>query len=260
MEQAYEKAGDAYRKATKDKEPEAVLDSMKEQMATMHDAFEPFNQRIAAINYAFFASHPQSYVTASYLGYYTAKLPLDSLQMFYDRLGPVIQQSPSGKEIAKEIRQIRAGSAGSMAADFTATDLQGNPLQLSSFKGQYVLLDFWASWCIPCRHGNPHLIEIYRKYHDAGLDIIGVADDDNNHAAWKKAVEKDSVGIWHHVLRGLDWDKLRNGGESPNDISTKFGIHELPTKILIDKDGKIIGRYDDKPDPLDARLAEVFGK
>jgi thiol-disulfide isomerase/thioredoxin len=120
-----------------------------------------------------------------------------------------MQQSGPGKEIAKEIDQLRSGSPGSIAKDFSATDLNGRKFTLSDLKGKYILIDFWASWCVPCRKSMPHVKELYARYKDKGLEIIGVSDDDNNQAAWKKAVDKDGTGIWHNVLRGLDWEKRR---------------------------------------------------
>ena len=131
-------------------------------------------------------------------------------------------------------------------------------ISLSDYKGKYVLLDFWASWCVPCRAGNPHLKELYAKYHDKGIEFIGVSDDDSKPDAWHKAVEKDGLP-WRHVLRGLDMQKLMNNQPNPNDISEKYGIHTLPTKILIDPAGKIIGRYSEESEPLDAELKKIFG-
>lgn len=259
LEDAYEKEGEIYRKAQKDKAPDAVLDSMKEHLAKTHDLFDPYQERFRKETFAFFEKYPQSYATAYYLRFYVGTTPLDTLELYYKRLGPVAE-GQAGKLIAKEIHKIKAGSPGSVAADFTANDLEGRPLHLSDFRGKYVLLDFWASWCVPCRHGNPHLREVFQRYHDKGFDIISVSDDDNNHDAWKKAVAKDSIGIWHHVLRGLDWSKISQNIDNPNDISEKYGIHELPTKILIDPQGKIVGRYDETPEALDAKLAEIFNQ
>jgi thiol-disulfide isomerase/thioredoxin len=262
LNEAYNRDNNAYIQARNNKAPDAVLDSMKEKLADLHNQFDPYQQQIAALNYSFFESHPRSYVTAYNLRYYTSSLPLDTLQMYYNNLGPVVQQSNSARAIAKEIEQLRSGSPGSMAKDFVAKDINKNDLALSAFKGKYVLLDFWASWCVPCRHSSPHLLELYKQYHDRGFDIIGIADDDNKPDEWKKAVAKDNVGVWHHVLRGLDWKKFENGEDNPADISNKFGVHSLPTKILIDKNGVIIGRYDKGTDEevaaMDKKIAEAL--
>lgn len=219
---------------------------------------QPYLAEMNELDLNFFTNHPQSYVTAYMLRFYVSKFTLDSLQMFYDRLGTKLQETANGKDLAEEIQKLRAGSPGSIAADFTAKDINGKQLSLSDFKGKYVLLDFWASWCVPCRKGNPHLKDLYAKYKDKRIEFIGISDDDRNHDAWKKAVAKDELP-WRHVLRGFDMEKLMKNEPNPNDISEKFGIHSLPTKILIDRSGKIIGRYSEEEDPLDNKLKEIFG-
>jgi len=262
LSKAYAKAGAAMNAAVRAGKPQDVIDTLRYRAAAIHDQFEPYFGRMAHEDYAFFASHPQSYVTAFQLRFHTGSLPLDSLKLFYDHLGPV-QQSSAGKEIAAEIGKLQAGSPGSMAKDFSVTELNGSQLSLSSLKGKYVLIDFWASWCVPCRKSMPHVKDLYARYKDKGLEVIGVSDDDRDSTAWKKAVEKDGTGIWHNVLRGLDWDKIRKHEKNERDISEKFGIHSLPTKILIDKEGKIIGRYDkgseEEAEQLDRLLAQVLG-
>lgn len=218
---------------------------------------QPYSAEMRDMDYEFFTKHPQSPVTAYQLRFYINSLSLDSLQLFYNRLGKKTQQSPDGKSLAHEIAKIRAGSPGSIAANFTTTDINGKPISLSDFKGKYVLLDFWASWCVPCRKGNPHLKELYSKYKDKGFEIIGVSDDDSKPDAWHKAVEKDGLP-WRHVLRGFDMQKLMKNEPNPKDISDKFGIHSLPTKILIDPNGVIIGRYDEQEKALDEKLEGIF--
>jgi thiol-disulfide isomerase/thioredoxin len=264
LEKVFKEANEAYMKAIKAKADDVTLDTLKYRTARIHDQFDPYRERSAQVDYAFFAAHPQSYVTAFELRFHTSSLPLDSLQLFYNRLGATLQQGASGKELAKEIQQLKAGSLGSIAKDFTAKDINGANLTLSDFKGKYVLIDFWASWCVPCRQSMPHVKELYAQYKDKGFTVIGVSDDDHDTTVWKKAVAKDGTGVWHNVLRGLDWAKMRNNQKSENDISDKFGIHSLPTKILIDPNGVIIGRYDKGTDEeaaaMDGKLAEVLGK
>jgi thiol-disulfide isomerase/thioredoxin len=181
----------------------------------------------------------------------------------YNRMPPALQQSSFGKEIKKELDGLRSGSPGSEAYVFSKTDINGQPLSLHDYKGRYVLIDFWASWCVPCRKGNPHLKELYAKYKSKGLEIIGISDDDSRPEEWKKAVAQDGIGVWKHVLRGLDMEKRQRKESNPEDISDHYGIHSLPTKILIDPNGMIIGRYGgggEDDEAMDKKLLEVLGK
>jgi thiol-disulfide isomerase/thioredoxin len=193
-----------------------------------------------------------------------SQMPLDSVRLFYDRMGAMLQQTLAGKDIAEEIRKLAAGSPGSPAADFTTKELDGGTFSLSALRGKYVLIDFWASWCVPCRKSMPHVRELYERYKDKGLEVLAVSDDDRDSIVWKKAIVKDGTGIWHNVLRGLDWDKIRNHQPNDKDISEKFGIHSLPTKILIDPQGMIVARYDQGTDEeaaaMDKKLADLLGK
>ena len=203
----YESAAREYRNAVKAKKDETITEELKNKTEESREKFDPFTKKIRKIEYDFFTKHPQSYITAFQLRVHTGHLPLDSMQYFYDKLGIKIQQSSSGKLIAKEIEQLRWGSPGSIAKNFTATDVQGHQLSLSDYKGKYVLLDFWASWCIPCRKGNPHLKELYAKYKNKGIEFIGIADDDQAEDKWKQAITKDSIDVWKHILRGLKYKK-----------------------------------------------------
>ncbi|NLR65893.1 AhpC/TSA family protein [Chitinophaga varians] len=237
------------------------LDSMRnekdhEAAAAIRERLAPFFEANDQADYHYFRKYPTSVLTAYLLRYHVADLPLDTLQHYYDKLGATTQQTAFAKLIADEINMLRHGSPGAIATDFTAKDIQGKELSLHDYKGKYVLLDFWASWCVPCRKGNPHLKELYRRYQSKGWEIIGVSDDDRNQNAWKAAVAKDDLP-WKHVLRGLDMSRLK---DNPNDISNKYGIHSLPTKILIDPKGVIIGRYGSEGDELDKKLKEIYGE
>jgi len=232
----------------------------KEKAAEVRGRMVPYMRQLDSIDYKFFDAHPASYVTAYMLRFHVGDLSLERLENYYNKLGGDLQQRRYGIYIKEEIEKLKAGSPGAVASDFTKTDINGIQVSLSEFKNKnFVLIDFWASWCVPCRKGNPHLKEIYARYKDKGLEIIGVSDDDNKPENWRKAVEQDALP-WRHVLRGLDWEKIRKGEKSENDISEKYGIHELPTKILVDKNGIIIGRYYEYDEELDAKLKEIFGE
>jgi thiol-disulfide isomerase/thioredoxin len=233
-----------------------------EKQAAIRDQLIPLDDKEKRIAYQFFLDHPHSYVTLDRMKYYIARMKLDSAKRMYSNLDSQLQATNSGKYLADEIKKMEAGVPGSIAAKFETVDINGKPLALANFKGKYVILDFWASWCVPCRKGNPHLISLFKQYHNKGLDIIGVSDDDRNIPAWKAAVEKDDVGIWDHVLRGLDMQLAMKHLPNSKDINEKYGIHSLPTKILIDPSGKIIGRYGDNigdsEEELDKILASIF--
>lgn len=256
----YNKANIAYIDARKAKKPEAEQEALKEAATAAKDKMDPFYEEVDKIDMEFIKTHPDSYYTAYALMWKVSSLPLAESKMLYTKLTDRIKQSSYGKEIAKEIKNLEGGSPGSVASVFKSTDINGQPISLADFKGKkYVLLDFWASWCAPCRKGNPHLISLYSKYKDKGLEIIGISDDDSNLAAWKKAVDQDKIGIWKHVLRGLK--RTSTGFDKSEDISEPYAIHSLPTKILIDKNGVIIGRYGgggENDEAMDKKLAEIF--
>lgn len=239
------------------------LDSLRTEMnpeknAEIRGRLAPYFAAMDAQDYIFFDAHPKSYVTAYMMRFHISDLTLDSMELFYGRLGTALQQNMYGKYLAEEIKKFRSGSPGSIAKDFVTTDIQGYKISLADYKGKYVLLDFWASWCIPCRKGNPHMKDMYAQYKDKGIEFIGIADDDRAEAKWIEAVTKDGIGLWKHVRRGLKFEK--GAYDRSADINDNFGIHTLPTRILIDRKGVIIGRYGEEEEGLNEKLKEIFSK
>ena len=257
---AYEKANLAYIDARKAGKPEAEQEALKEAANAEKDKMDPFREEMDKIDMEYIGTHPNSDYAAYVLSWKVSYLPIAESKLLYAKLSDRIKQSSYGKKIATEIQSLQAGSPGGVASIFSSTEINGQPLSLTDFKGKkYVLLDFWASWCVPCRKGNPHLLSLYSKYKNKGLEIIGVSDDDSNPAAWKKAVDQDKIGVWKHVLRGLK--RTETGYDKSADISEPYAIHSLPTKILIDKNGVIIGRYGgggENDEAMDKKLAEIF--
>lgn len=137
---------------------------------------------------------------------------------------------------------------GNEAPDFSMDNPEGKSVKLSDFRGKVLLIDFWASWCGPCRRENPHVVELYHKYHPKGFDILGVSLD-KAREPWLKAIETDGL-IWNHVSDLKGW---------ANSAAQLYGVSSIPHTVLLDKEGKIIARNLRGP-ALDAKLAEIFGE
>lgn len=256
----YDKLNLEYIAAMRRTNDEDSLQYYKDRAVAAKDAMDPYIEKLDKIDSAFIKSHPASYVTASMMRYKISSMTASEIESVYNKMPPAIQKSSYGRNIIGELKKLKAGSPGAEAFNFSATDINDKPLSLNDFKGKYVMLDFWASWCVPCRAGNPHLKELYRRYKDKGFEIIGISDDDSRPEEWKKAVAKDGIGIWKHVLRGLK--RTDKGYDKSGDISEHFGIHTLPTKVLIDPNGLIIGRYGgggEDDEAMDKKLNEIFG-
>lgn len=232
--------------------------SLNNKISAIENSTDSFFSSLLKIDYQFINEHPDSYVSAFVLSLLHSRLSLDSVKLLYNKLDFPIQKSLYGKEVKETIEKTESNSPGKMAKEFTTIDLNGNSINLSNFQGKYVLLDFWASWCIPCRQSTPHIIELFKEYHNRGFDIIGIAEDDDNPNVWKQAIKKDGIDIWNNILSGMKVDK--NGEIDKSQwINDKYGVQVLPTKILIDKKGIIIGRYEDDDDTLlDQKLSEIF--
>ena len=158
-----------------------------------------------------------------------------------------LHSSPLYKKLKKTAEQMHALGEGAIAPGFQLPTPEGKQVSLSSFRGKYLLLVSWASWCAPCRGEIPHLKEIYEKYHADGLDILSVSVD-NNRAAWEKALDESNMP-WTQVsdLQGLK-------GEVPN----LYNVQGVPALWLIDQEGKIMVN-NLRGERLDAKLKEIFG-
>lgn len=215
--------------------------SKKEDMVA---SLNPYYLAIRQTDLSFFDTHPNSVVTGFVLtNNYLSKLPAAVLQEYYNKMkdGEGIM-SIYKKQVGNAIEKIKRNEIGKNAIDFKKVDANKDTLTLSQFRGKYVLLDFWATWCVPCREKTPHLIELYKKYRNKGFEIVGIADDDYRAEVWKKAIKDDNIP-WKNILRGQDKAKIMAGIKNPADLSELFDIHVLPTLILIDKDGLIIDRF-----------------
>ena len=195
---------------------------------SLYNLLKPTSEKIKKVVLLFIINHPDSYVSPFLLAHPINYLPIDSAEMLYDGLTQRIKNSRNGKWNAEQLSNKRQSLAGQFAPDFTVADINGEIIKLSNFKGKYVLLEFWASWCIPCRKKIPQLKETYNSFYNKGFEIIMISID-KNEMDWKKAIKKDKIGHWHNVKANEIIEKNYENVNLP-----------IPSAILINDSGKII--------------------
>jgi peroxiredoxin len=185
------------------------------------------------------------FITYKFLAY---QIDLKQLQDLVGGFDTAIKKSVYIDYLKERIDILKKVQVGQPAPDFTQNDTTGKPISLSSFKGKYVLIDFWASWCGPCRRENPNNIELYKKFNKKGFEILGVSLDKTKEK-WEKAIKDDKL-VWAQVSDLNYWD---------NEVAKKlYGIRSIPNTVLIDKEGIIVANGL-QGDALKTKLVEILG-
>jgi len=195
---------------------------------------------------SFIQKNPASIVSANILSIYSASWNKDTVSMLYNQLTETAKATRYGKQIQEFLSLNKTVKIGDKFTDFTQPNVNGQNMSLSDFSGKIILLDFWGSWCSPCRQEHPELIKLYNEYKDKGFEIFAVAAETDK-KLWKEAMENDKI-TWPNVSE-LKGDK--------NKAALIYGVSAYPSNFLIDRKGTIIAK-DLRGVKLKEKLQELF--
>jgi Peroxiredoxin len=217
-----------------------------DQFKLYTDAIKPYEQsllpdalydtvalnKIATISEDFVKKYPSSYVSPlAIIRLYQATQNGAKAEELYKLIPAQIQFSALGNYVNQIIADSKINPIGSVVSDFTQTDTAGNPINISAYRGKYVLLDFWASWCRPCRQENPNVVAAYEKFKNKNFTILGVSLDQNK-KNWIDAIKMDGLN-WSHVSDLKGWG---------NQVAAIFKVTSIPQNFLLDPEGRIIAK------------------
>ncbi len=205
----------------------------------------------------YITDHPASFGSLFLLSRMENLYTTGDYETAFNNLSDEYKNNTIAQKIAKRIEFLSPTAVGKPAVNFIRKDKDGNEINLAQYKGKLVLLDFWGSWCGPCRASHPHLKELYKEYKNKGFEIIAIANEtaktaDEQKAKWLEAIQKDEIS-WIHILN--------NDGAEIQNIVKDYRVTAFPTKILLDKDGKILLRITaSATDDIDKTLEKYLGK
>jgi peroxiredoxin len=200
----------------------------------------------------FIVHHTDYYICLDALNDVIGPIPtnLPQIREAFNKLKPNIKQTALGVKTKYTIDGFDALNVGKLAPLFTAPDTLGRPVKLADYRGKYVLLDFWASWCVPCREENPNVVAAYKRFHNKNFDVLSVSlDKSDAKASWIAAIKKDGL-TWQHVSDLKFWN---------SDVAKLYFIKSIPQNYLIDPNGKIIAA-NLRGEALTHKLEELLGR
>ena len=217
-------ANDAYKIAITNEDKELAQQKANEFIEQLKPEREEMRQAVIS----FVLTHPDSYVSPYFFYTQVKQLPVDSAKRIFQKLTTRIQKSINGVFIADLFKQLEQNVIGNIPYNFKAQDIRGKNVALLDFRGKYLYIDFWASWCIPCREQIPNLKKIFNQYHSYGLEILTISID-KDIEQWKAAIVKDDIGNWYNILANKEIEDNYDNVNNP-----------IPSGMLIGQDGKIV--------------------
>lgn len=208
---------------------------------------ETFSRDVVNTGKQFITSHPKSIASIwLMMNELRSRLEPEEFRQLFESLDKSVQESQYGKSVTAYVKSLKANVLNVAADDFSQEDTKGQPVKLSSFRGKYVLVDFWASWCGPCRQENPNVVKAYNRFKDKNFTILGVSLDDNRER-WLRAISQD----------GLAWTQVSDLRGWGNEVAVQYGVQSIPTNFLVDPGGKIIAR-NLRGEELEAKLEQLL--
>ena len=227
-----------YKAGHKDEKAEAVWENKRIEIVS----------EINAKRKVFILAQPSSIVSLSIIEDKTLTSDFYSVDSLYKALSAYAQQTNAGKRIAKKLEVLKRSAIGQPFIDFLQKDTSDHPINLSDYKGKYVLLEFWASWCGPCRAENPNILNAYNLYKNKNFTVLAVSLDENI-SKWKKAIIDDK----------MPWQQVSDLKGFQNSLAQTYGINAIPSNFLIDPKGIIIAK-NLRDVTLKNKLMEVLGR
>lgn len=225
---------------------------VSEKMDEMRMKMKQKDQEIEDIRYRYIAQFPDSYITAYFLAFLQDRPSIEFYEKAYGKFSDKVKKSRYGKSIRKNIERRLLVDLGAISPEFSAFNPEEKKITLSKMKGKIVLLDFWASWCIPCREGIPDLKKYYELYHSKGFEVVTISVD-RNKSDWKEAILEDKITHFNNVRTN---DEIAKGYENV--------FLPIPSQILINSEGKIIWKdtfnKETNSKSLNSVLLEIFDK
>lgn len=218
------------RRAIAQKKLRAITDTSSLSYKNLWGEIVALTDSVSLFENEYVATHPNSLASGLLLMLIADNIPVPLLEEYYNNMGDRVKQLAILSKMPTKIAGKKRSVIGSLAPDFTMNDVNGKPVTLSDYRGKYILLDFWASWCVPCRKDNPYLKAAYEKFKNNKFEIIQVSVDENGNN-WKKAIENDKLP-WIHI----------SDLKKPNKVAELYGVQPIPDNFLINPQGVIIER------------------
>lgn len=222
---------------------ERVLDSL-------YGINEKYTNELKNYTLSFVEKTPDAFISILILNQMTQGSSIEPAksQALFDKMPKEIKESKQGKELAELLAKVGKVAVGKKAPDFSAPNPEGKIVSLKESLGKVTIIDFWASWCGPCRVENPNVVKLYNKFHEKGLNIIGVSLDKDGDK-WKEAIAKD----------GLTWAQISNLQFWQDPIAADYSVKAIPATFILDENGVIVAR-DLRGEELEAKVAELLAK